>query len=130
MEKIGNGEIRIKIVLLAGIDKYIVAYAPSLKIYGIGKTQTSAEKDLEGALETFINFHTGKKNLDQKLISLGWERKTIGAKLTPPKQRYNVPLDIFSNKTKIGFGEMPFSFTLRNKPKSITKAGRQRAANA
>lgn len=53
-----------------------VLYAPSLDLFGYGKTEAEANDSFKTALEEFIRYTTIKKTLEQVMKQLGWEIKT------------------------------------------------------
>ena len=61
-----------------------VLYAPSLDIFGYGKTESEASDSFRSALEEFIRYTTNKKTIEQVMKQLGWEIK-------PKKHLFKAP---------------------------------------
>lgn len=103
MKALAKIETVLKIAIIHD-GKSFVAVSPALKVYGSGKTANSAVKDFEKALLMFVKIHEKKKNLLEKLISLGW-RKTDHT-IMPP-MNLHLPVDNLSKGTMVGFRDIP-----------------------
>jgi hypothetical protein len=65
-------------------DKLQVIYAPSLDVFGYGKTERDAMDSFKIALEEFIRYTTNKKTLTKVLENMGWVVK-------PKKRMFKAP---------------------------------------
>jgi|GEM_PF-6765279 hypothetical protein len=103
MKTLAKIETVLKIAIIHDGKSY-VAVAPALKVYGTGKTENSAVKDLNKSLLMFVKIHEKKNNLLEKLISLGWRR--TDHTIMPP-MNLHLPVDNLSKGTMVGFRDMP-----------------------
>ena len=69
-------KVTFDIPVLAYTEKETeVIYAPSLDLFGYGKTEGAARESFVLALEEFIRYTTHKKTIEKVLEQLGWKIK-------------------------------------------------------
>jgi hypothetical protein len=71
-------------VTLMKQDGCVVAYAPALDLSSYGSTEKEAQKNFQEALGIFISSFQDARELDQVLLSLGWN-KSQNKTWQPPK---------------------------------------------
>ena len=64
------------LVVLSYLENNLnVVYAPSIDLFGYGKTESEANDSFKTTLEEFIRYTTNKGTLNKVLKQLGWEIK-------------------------------------------------------
>ncbi|MEO8150348.1 MAG: hypothetical protein ABI723_22130 [Bacteroidia bacterium] len=65
-----------------------VIYAPSIDLFGYGKTLAEARNSFTITMEEFISYTTRKKTFEKVLTGLGWKVKSANRKFTAPPLGY------------------------------------------